>query len=243
MGMTLDLRSGVGVTKHGKVVPWSQSETRAYQVLDGLCAKMRGYLLVEPPDTPGLFEFQRMGGYVGGQIIVDKLRITGKTEIGSPKASAKEHDLELFCGGIIEEYEEALVRSLTSPSAVVAALARPPQSDAATAQHKDMARVAVDAAVAQAATAGVGGLSHDICVAATGWCADTEAVAKFVERQRLRNTAQPPQLRKRETKATTGHGPPGASEAAHKQHYAPLPPKQKQQQQRSRPPRDDVTEL
>ena len=38
------------------------------QVLEGLCAKMRGYLLVEPPETPGRFEFQRMGSYVDGQV-------------------------------------------------------------------------------------------------------------------------------------------------------------------------------
>ncbi len=235
VGMTLDLRTGVGVTKHGTVVPWSQSETRAYAVLDELCSKMRAYLLVEPPDTPGLFEFQRMGGYVDGQIIVDKLRITGKTEIGSPKASAKEHDLELFCGALIEEHEEALMRSLTTSSCAAAR----PRADVATAQQpKDMARVAFDAAVELAATSGASGLSHDVCVAATGWCADTEAIAKFAERQKLQNAAQPPQLQRKKT--TKGDGQPGATRPKPHRQQEQHSPQQRQQQQRSGQVGDDA---
>ena len=118
-GMSLDLRRGVGKSKNGKVVPWRYSETRAFEVLDNVCPRMRGYLLVEP-NSDGKFEFQRMGEYSEGELIVHKMHIKGRTEIGSPKSNAKGHELEMYCGTLIEQHEEQLLAALTSdPEAAV----------------------------------------------------------------------------------------------------------------------------
>ena len=145
VGSELDLRRGVGKSKKGKVVPWRFSETRAYEVLDSVCAKMRGYILVAPPDQPGQYEFQRMGSYVDGQVVVDRVHIHGRTEIGSPKAGAKEHELELFCGSLIETFEGELLQSLMAENA--------------------------DSSTATSVSTKGNGLRRHVCVVSSAWCA------------------------------------------------------------------------